>query len=77
MNPLHAMHATPACLTDAEVDAICDGLVQNAAKLRYLRRMGLPVERKPNGRPLVRRADWERGTAPTTRPNVAPKWITA
>lgn len=47
-------------LTDSEVDEICAGLVQAAAKVRYLQRLGVPVERKPNGRPLVRRADWER-----------------
>jgi len=47
-------------LTDDEVDALCAGLTQNAAKIRYLRRMGLRVERRPNGRPLVARAEWER-----------------
>lgn len=42
-------------LTDAEVDAICGGLRQNAAKVRYLGNLGYDVKRKPNGRPLVRR----------------------
>lgn len=46
-------------LTDAEVDSICEGLKQNAAKVRYLRDLGLHVERKPNGRPLVNRAHYE------------------
>lgn len=46
-------------LTDAEVDAICAGLTQNAAKVRYLRRMGLTVRQKPNGKPLVNRAHFE------------------
>ncbi len=36
-------------LEDHEIDAICAGLVQNAAKVRYLRRMGLTVRQKPNG----------------------------
>jgi hypothetical protein len=50
-----------ADLTDEEIDRICDGPKQNAAKVRYLREvLMLPVQRKPNGRPLVRRADWER-----------------
>lgn len=40
-------------LSDAEIDRICDGLIQNAAKVRYLRSLGLTVDRKPNGRPLV------------------------
>ncbi len=33
-------------LTDAEVDEICAGLTQNAAKCRYLRSLGLRVERR-------------------------------
>lgn len=41
-------------LTDAEVDALCPNLSQNAAKIRYLRDvLGLQVERRSNGRPLV------------------------
>jgi hypothetical protein len=48
-------------LSDEEVDDICAGLRQNAAKVRYLRDvLNVPVQRKPNGRPLVLRADWER-----------------
>ncbi len=46
-------------LTDQEIDDICDGLTQNAARVRYLRRMGLTVRRKPNGRPLVNRAHYD------------------
>ena len=47
-------------LSDEEIDAICAGLTQNAAKVRYLRRvLNLPVDRRPNGRPLVRRSDWQ------------------
>lgn len=49
------MDLIPAALTDAEVDAICSGLRQGAAQVRYLQRLGVPVARKPNGRPLVRR----------------------
>lgn len=52
------MTATP---TDAEIAAICAPLVQGAAQVRYLRDvLRVPVQRKPNGRPLVRRCDWER-----------------
>lgn len=39
--------------TDAEVDEMCDGLVQDAAKIRHLRRLGLRVDRKPNGKALA------------------------
>lgn len=69
-------------LSDFEIDAICDGLVQNLAKVRYLQRLGLRVERRPNGRPLVARVEWERRLvtgqgAPTTGAGNAPKWKVA
>jgi hypothetical protein len=63
-----------AALTDAEVDAMCAGLKQNAAKVRYLRDvLKVPVQRKPNGRPLVMRADLAR-TAQNNRPAKGPAW---
>jgi hypothetical protein len=40
-------------LSDTEVDALCGGLRQNAAKVRYLIGLGLTVNVRPNGRPLV------------------------
>lgn len=40
--------------SDAEVDELCAGLEQNAAKIRFLRDVcKLRVDRKPNGRPLA------------------------
>ena len=49
-----------AALTDAEVSDICAPLRQGAAQVRYLRDvLRVPVARKPNGRPLVKRCDWE------------------
>lgn len=63
-------------LTDAEIDGLCAGLRQSAAKVRFLRDvLKLPVQRKPNGRPLVRRVDWER-TQPQQRAN-GPQWSRA
>ena len=50
-------------LTDSEIDAICDGLTQNAAKVNFLRKMGLVVRQKPNGRPLVNRAHYDAVTS--------------
>lgn len=47
-------------LSDQEVDALCEGLVQNAARIKYLRSLGLTVHVKPNGRPLVARSHAER-----------------
>jgi hypothetical protein len=47
-------------LTDAEIDDLCAGLVQNAAKLRYLRDdLKLKVATKPNGRPLLHREHYD------------------
>lgn len=48
-------------LTDAEIDAMCEGLgaSSHAAKIRRLAGMGLIVNRKPNGRPLVVRSHAE------------------
>lgn len=47
-------------LSDAEIAALCDGLQMPAAQCRYLGRLGLLVNRKPNGRPLVARSEFER-----------------
>lgn len=67
--------STAPFLSDAEVDAMCAGLKQNAAKVRYLRDvLKMPVGRKPNGRPLVARADCERRGAQNGRPSNGPKW---
>jgi hypothetical protein len=49
-----------ADLTDAEIDRICDGLKQSAAKVRYLREvLNLEVRRTPSGRPLVNRKHYD------------------
>lgn len=47
-------------LSDAEIDDLCAGLTQNAARANHLRHLGLTVTTKPNGRPLVMRAHAER-----------------
>ncbi len=46
-------------LTDTEIDEICKGYVQNAAKVRFLKSMGLLVRQKPNGQPLVNRQHYD------------------
>lgn len=61
-------------LTDAEVDGLCSGLRQNAAKARYLRELGLTVNTRPNGRPLVMRIHAEQvlaGQRPASAANYA------
>lgn len=47
-------------LTQTQVDQICEGLTQKAAKVRYLRSLGLHVTIKPNGDPHVARSEYER-----------------
>lgn len=48
-------------LTDKEIDGMCEGLgpTSHAAKRKRLERMGLIVNEKPNGRPLVVRSHAE------------------
>lgn len=46
-------------LTDAEIEQITHPLTQGAARIRFLRRLGYKVERRPDGQPLVLRADTE------------------
>lgn len=50
-------------LSDSEIDNICRGYTQNAAKVRFLRGMGLVVRRKPNGQPLVNRKHYDTVTS--------------
>lgn len=70
-------------LSDTEIDGICDGLVQNFAKVRHLRSLGLRVDRRPNGRPLVARAEWERvfsarsDSVSAPHASNGPRWLNA
>lgn len=49
----------PPDLTDEEIADICRPLTQGAAQVRFLRRLGLRVERRPDGRPLVNRQHYD------------------
>lgn len=65
-------------LSDAEIDNICQGYTQNAAKVRFLRSMGLVVRKKPNGRPLVNRNHYDAVTGARKVSTMAePNWSTA
>ncbi|MFO1268576.1 MAG: hypothetical protein U1F25_13775 [Rubrivivax sp.] len=67
----------PAYLTDDEIAAICRPLRQHAARIRFLSSvMKVPVQRRPDGSPLVKRADWDR-QAENHRPANGPKWSRA
>lgn len=74
------IYATPD-LTDSEISLICDGLVQPAAMIRHLQRLGLTVRRKPNGKPLVNRAHYEAAmnSSSSSKPTAArgPVWSVA
>lgn len=64
-------------LSDAEIGKLCEPLVSAAAQRRYLASLGLVVKAKPNGKPLVARAELERvlvGRAPAevSRPSSEP-----
>lgn len=62
-------------LTDAEVADICAPLTAGYAQIRYLKRLGMVVNKKPNGRPLVARGEFERvmiGRMPEASPNGRP-----
>ena len=47
-------------LSQSQIDELCEGLCQKAAKVRYLRKLGLHVTVKPNGDPHVARSEYER-----------------
>lgn len=46
-------------LSPDEIDDLCDPLKQHAAQIRYMRKLGITVGRKPGGAPLVIRAHFE------------------
>jgi len=60
-------------LTDEEIDDVCQGLKQNAAKVRYLQMLGLHVQQKPNGKPLVLRRQLEQLARPVQN-SFQPNW---
>lgn len=61
--------ALPPWLLDPEVADLCKPLTQAAAQIRYMQNeLGLNVRRKPNGDPLVMRAEFEALSASTAKP---------
>jgi hypothetical protein len=47
-------------LSDEEIAGICEGVTLPGWQCKHLARLGLLVNRKPNGRPLVARSEFER-----------------
>lgn len=54
------------------MDEICHPLTQGAAQARYLRKLGLRVDLRPDGRPLVNRAHYDAVRGGAERPGHAP-----
>ena len=66
-------------LSQEEIDDLCMPLIQHAAQIRFIRRLGIVVREKPNGSPLVMRTHFEESMNPVgknrksakTQPNSA------
>lgn len=43
-------------LSQQEIDDLCQPLTQSAAQIRYLKSLGLTVNKKPSGAPIVIRS---------------------
>lgn len=61
-----------AHLTDAEVEEATRPLKQGAARIRFFQRLGCKVKPKPNGQPLVGRAEYEAVMLAQKRTGAAP-----
>ena len=59
MRDMQALQQMPF-LSDEEVSELCAPLRMPGAQCRYLRKLGLMVQTKPNGRALVARSEFER-----------------
>lgn len=49
----------PPFLTDEEIAALTHPLTQGAARIKFIESLGVKVRAKPNGQPLVGRAEFE------------------
>lgn len=52
-------------LSQDEIDDLCDPLTQHAAQIRFIKRLGIKVDRKPGGAPFVMRSHFEESMNPT------------
>lgn len=63
-------------LTDEEIAFLTKPLTQGAARCRYFRKLGIKVDPRPDGQPLVGRAEFEaarlaENRAPAPAPSAA------
>lgn len=54
-------------LSQQEIDDLCDPLTQHAAQIRFIRSLGITVQPKPSGAPLVIRAHFDAVMNPGTK----------
>lgn len=54
------LEAPPPYLTERELSDMCRPLTQNAARIRFLKGLGLFVKTTPGGAPLIARSEYER-----------------
>lgn len=59
-------------LSDDELLALCKPLTQPAAMVRYLTGMGFHVKRRPNGWPLISRANFDVVMMGQAQPSATP-----
>lgn len=59
-------------LTDDEIADITKPLTQGAARCRYFRRIGVKVDPRPDGQPLIGRAEFEAARMDKARLQPAP-----
>lgn len=67
----------PPYLTEDEIAGATEPLTQGAARINFFRRLGVKVGKKPNGQPLVWRADFDaarRQVAANDGRPVSPDW---
>jgi hypothetical protein len=62
----------PPYLTDEEIFEICRPRRQGAAQIRYLKSIGVKLERRADGTPLVWRRDVERPAEPAATAGIVP-----
>lgn len=62
----------PPFLTDAEIADATKPLKQGAARCRFLRALGIKVDPRPDGQPLVGRAEFEAARMDRKRTREAP-----
>ncbi len=51
-------------LSEDEINDLCSPLIQHAAQIRFISKLGILVRKKPNGAPLVMRNHFDEAMSP-------------